>query len=84
MIESQETFSCEVRVTLCQVLEAFERRRSVSPFLGKPESGKEARMGEDVVGEKSKGEGEEDKCAVSSKGRGDEVNVDVGPTGRKE
>ena len=73
-----------MRVTLCQVLEAFERRRRVSPFLGNPESGKEAIMGEDVVGEKSRGEGEEDKCAVSSKGRGAEANVDGGLTGRKE
>ena len=69
---------------MCQVLEAFERRRRVSPFLGNPESGKVAIMGEDVVGEKSRGEGKEDKCAVSSKGRGDEANVDGGLTGRKE
>ena len=69
---------------MCQVLEAFERRRRVSPFLGNPESGQEASMGEKVVGEKSKGEGEEVICATSTNGRGEEAKVGGGLTGRKE
>ena len=69
---------------MCQVFEFFERRRRVSPFLGNPESGQEASRGEEEVGEKSKGEGEEDNWAVSSKGSGDEANVAGGLTGRNE
>ena len=69
---------------MCQVLEALERRRRVSPFLGNPESGQEASRGEEEVGEKSKGEGEEVIWATSSKGRGDEANVAGGLTGRNE
>ena len=54
----------------------------MSPFLGNPESGQEASMGEEVVGEKSKGEGEEVICATSSNGRGEEAKVGGGLTGR--
>ena len=38
-------------MTLCHVLEVLERRSRVSPFLGNPESGQEASMGEELVGE---------------------------------
>ena len=69
---------------MCQVLEALERRRRVSPFLGSPESGQEASRGEEEVGEKSKGEVEEVIWAASSKGRGVEANVADGLTGRNE
>ena len=69
---------------MCQVLEALERRRRVSPFLGNPELGQEASRGEEEVGEKSKGEGEEVICATSSNGRGEEAKVGGGLTGRNE
>ena len=71
-------------MTLCHVLEVLERRSRVSPFLGNPESGQEASMGEEVVGEKRKGEGAKVHCAASSKGMGEESKVDGGLTGRKE
>ena len=73
-----------MRVTLCQVFEFFERRRRVSPFLGNPESGQEAMMGEKVVEEQSKEEEVEEDWAFSSSGRGEGSKVGGGLIGRKE
>ena len=71
-------------MTLCQVLDFFERRRRVSPFLGNPESGQEAMMGEKVVEEQRKEEEVEEDWAFSSSGGGEVSKVGGGLIGRKE